>query len=76
MLGKPKYKIGDLVSFSIVFKGKKLDLIGTIEIIDAHGTFGYSDDVSYDIMVEDFPGMGKTLCKHNPETTLKLLTKK
>lgn len=73
MLGKPKYKIGDLVSFSVVFQGEELNLTGTIEIVDAYGTFGYPEDVSYDIMVEDFPGMGRTLCKHNPEKTVKLL---
>lgn len=73
MLGRPKYKIGDTVSFNINFQGKELNLTGTIEIVDAYGTFGYPDDVSYDIMVEDFPGMGRTLCKHNPESTVELL---
>ena len=49
MKGKPKYKIGDNVSF--IFNDEKLS--GTVFIVDAYGTFEDPTDVSYDIMVED-----------------------
>lgn len=49
MKGKPKYKIGDNVSFT--FNDKKLS--GTVFIVDAYGTWEDPTDVSYDIMVED-----------------------
>jgi len=48
MLGKPKFKYDDPVQFSINGKVK----IGKIAIIDAYGTFRYSEDVCYDIYVE------------------------
>lgn len=49
MKGKPKYKIGDNVSFR--FNNEKLS--GTVFIVDVYGTFEDPTDVSYDIMVED-----------------------
>lgn len=49
MKGKPKYKIGDNVSFR--FNNEKLS--GTVFIVDAYGTFEDPTDVNYDIMVED-----------------------
>jgi len=49
MLGNPKFDYGDKVKFEIDGKTK----VGTIEIIDAYGTFFYKEDVSYDIMVEE-----------------------
>lgn len=49
MKGKPKYKIGDKVSFR--FNNEKLS--GTVFIVDAYGTFEDPTDVSYDIMVDD-----------------------
>ena len=49
MKGKPKYKIGDNVSFR--FNNEKLS--GTVFIVDAYGTFEDPTDVSYDIIVED-----------------------
>lgn len=48
MRGKPKFKIGDVVSFICGEEYKK----GTIWIVDAYGTFSDPTDVSYDIMVE------------------------
>lgn len=73
MLGKPKYKRGDKVKFSLMIEGENLEFTGTVEIIDSYGTFEYPDDVSYDIMVEDFPGLGQTLCKHIPESYVTLV---
>jgi hypothetical protein len=49
MLGKPKYHYGDTVKFVISDEIK----IGTIEIIDAFGTFFQSDEPSYDVMVKE-----------------------
>ena len=61
MLGKPKFNYGDTVKFK--FDGETK--VGTIEIIDAYGTFFYDEDVSYDIMVkETFPIEENILYKH------------
>lgn len=48
MIGKPKFKRGDMVKFICDNKEK----IGKIDIIDAYGTFLNPGDVSYDILVE------------------------
>lgn len=45
MLGKPKYNIGDTVSFLIDNKAVN----GEVAIIDKYGTFEDDSDVSYDI---------------------------
>lgn len=65
---KSKYKEGDQVSF--VIDGEKY--VGTIEIVDAWGTFFAPDEVSYDIMVDDFRG-SRCLIKHVGESGLTLL---
>ena len=62
MIGYPKYKKGDTVSF--IIDGRKIT--GCIEIIDAYGTFWDDSDVSYDIMVES----ENTLYKHIKEHAL------
>ncbi len=65
MLGKPKYKIDETVKFKAgeeIFEGK-------IYIIDVYGTFFRPDEVSYDIMVEDFGG-APCLFKHIIETDI------
>ena len=49
MLGKPKYKLGDMVNFIWDNKDEKA---GKIHIIDPYGTFEQHDEVSYDIMDE------------------------
>lgn len=59
MIGKPKYKYGDIVCF----KTAKGDKIGKVAIIDKYGTFERNDDVSYDILVES----ENCLYKHIPE---------
>lgn len=56
MLGEPKFDYGDTVKFKFGDETK----VGTIEIIDAYGTFFYKEDVSYDIMVKK----ENTLYKH------------
>lgn len=54
MLGKPKFEYGQKVRLTISDQnGNSIEKIGTIEIIDRHGTFFDTSDVSYDILVED-----------------------
>ena len=48
MRGKPRFKMGNVVSFICGNETKK----GTIWVVDAYGTFSDPTDVSYDIMVE------------------------
>lgn len=56
MLGKPKYKENQLVSFMLGEEVKE----GLIYIVDRYGTFEDNSDVSYDIYV----GNENTLYKH------------
>lgn len=62
MVGKPKYKIGDDVSFTLENDNKK----GEIYIVDKYGTFEDDSDVSYDIFVKS----DNVLYKHVKETML------
>lgn len=66
MLGKPKYKVDDVVKFTI--DGKEYE--GEVFIVDAYGTFFQNEEVSYDIMVEDSPFGGSCLFKHIRESSL------
>ena len=50
MIGKPKFKYGDIVLFKI----KETIYEGEIWIVDAYGTFEDDSDVSYDILVKDY----------------------
>jgi hypothetical protein len=59
MLGKPKHKEGTTVKFIVCGKSKK----GVIWIVDKYGTWNYTEDVSYDIMVES----ENMFYKHIPE---------
>ena len=59
MLGKPKYKEGTTVKFIVCGKSKK----GVIWIVDKYGAWNYTEDVSYDIMVES----ENMFYKHIPE---------
>lgn len=52
MIGKPKFKYGDIVEFN--YNNEKI--VGTIEIIDSYGTFFDESDVSYDIMCGNYKG--------------------
>ena len=65
MRGKPKFKYGDSVKFTVTIDGVETEFIGTIYIVDAYGTFFDSSDVSYDIM-STFKGR-ETLFKHISE---------
>lgn len=62
MVGKPKYKIGDNVSFTLEKEIKQ----GEIYIVDKYGTFEDDSDASYDIFVKS----DNVLYKHVKETML------
>ena len=64
VLGKPKYKWGDAVTFA----WGNLTYQGVIEIVDAYGTFGQNKEPSYDICVDD-PEIGG-LYKHVRESEI------
>ena len=66
MLGKPKYKVDDIVKFNT----DNTELIGQVFIVDAYGTFFQDEEVSYDIMVDDSPYGGACLFKHIRESML------
>ena len=53
MLGKPMYKYGDKVSFSLNNGIQKEEKIGIIKVIDTFGTLFQNKEPSYDIMVEN-----------------------
>ena len=59
MLGKPKYKVGDIVKFELG-KGVKE---GIVFVVDRYGTFEYTEDVSYDFINKD----ENIVYKHFPE---------
>lgn len=61
MIGKPRYKVGDIVTF---FWGGLIE--GKVYVVDADGTFENDTDVSYDIFVTK----ENTLYKHIPESIL------
>lgn len=63
MIGKPKYKEGDIVRFKVKINGKTEIKEGVVAIVDQYGTFEYDQDVSYDIMVDS----ENCLYKHFPE---------
>lgn len=74
MLGKPKYKKGDIVKFDIIpfNSDESIECEGYIFIVDKWGIFGYDDDVYYDIMVEDYNNTGeRMLVKHIKESDIK-----
>lgn len=73
MLGKPKFKYNDAVSFEVKdADGKKIKMYGRVSIIDEYGTFFDKSDVSYDIFVEE----ANCLFKHINEKFVKKTTKK
>ncbi len=61
MIGNSKYCKGQTVRF--LFNGTD-EVVGEIYIVDAYGTFGQSEEVSYDIKCEE----NNTLYKHVRES--------
>lgn len=68
--GKPFYNKGDVTGFYLSLDNEEIFCIGTIEIIDAYGTYFQLDqEPSYDILVENFNNTGETtLVKHIVES--------
>lgn len=67
MIGHPKYKREDIVSFKFKDKVKT----GTVYIVDSYGTFEQNEEPSYDILVET----ENTLYKHVRESLVIACTK-
>ena len=78
MIGNPKYKEGDIVTFTIETEdGTSFDLVGEVYIVDAFGTFEQNEQPSYDIMVEHSHFDGKRcLYKHLIEQNVFLKNQK
>ncbi len=69
MKGKPKYKIGDKVQFTL----EEGTFYGEVYIVDAYGTWDNPNDVSYDIMVNNWgPKKEECLFKHITESLVSL----
>ena len=52
MIGRPRYTYGDSVRFAINVDGEKHIFEGTVEVVDAYGTFEQNEEPSYDIMAD------------------------
>lgn len=69
MKGKPKFKIGDKVQFTL----DNETFYGEVYIVDAYGTWDDPNDVSYDIMVNNWgPKKEECLFKHITEKLISL----
>ena len=69
MKGKPKFKIGDKVQFTL----DNETFYGEVYIVDAYGTWDDPSDVSYDIMVNNWgPKKEECLFKHITEKLVSL----
>ena len=67
MIGNPKHKIDDKVSFKIEnIEGDEYILTGRVYIVDKYGTFEQNEEPSYDIMVYSgaYPTSYPCLFKH------------
>lgn len=75
MIGNPKFNYGDIVSSSIVdMTGDIIEFEGTISVIDRYGTFEQNEEVSYDVMVDNWCNSGeKMFVKHIIEPNLTLV---
>lgn len=62
MIGKPKFKVSDWVSFN--WEGKEIE--GEVWIVDAYGTFFQTKEPSYDV----FSPKECMLYKHMEESCL------
>lgn len=71
MIGKPKYKKGDIVKFAFRKPDKEIERVGYVYIVDAWGTFDQAEEPSYDIMVET----DDCLYKHVRESSVTLVRK-
>lgn len=63
---KPKYQIGEIVSFTIFLDNRKVKYIGKIEFINKP-KLPILGKHTYDILVEDFNHKGRCMCGQIPE---------
>lgn len=70
-LGRPKFKMNELVLFYYGNGTEKIELYGRIQNIDAYGTLKQHKEVSYDI----FQNTEKILYKHIPESDIEVVSK-
>lgn len=68
ILGRPLYKEGDTVKFTLAVDGAPRQYVGTVEIVDAWGTWEQNKQPSYDILVKNWRGDQSCLIKHIPES--------
>jgi len=67
----PKYDYNDVVSFKIKDENDLEHILtGKVYIIDRYGTFEQHEEVSYDIMVDDFIDGIPCLIKHIRESNI------
>lgn len=72
ILGKPIFKEEDRVKFLCRLDKDPVELVGTVYIVDAWGTFEQREEPSYDVMVDDIGGGTSCLFKHIEESSLSL----
>lgn len=74
MIGKPKFQLGDIVSFDITGENDVTHRVtGKITVVDKYGIFGRNDDVFYDVMVENWLGSNTSMfVKHIIESGITL----
>ncbi len=70
MLGEPKFKQEDLVTFEFEIEGKMEKINGAIYVVDAYGTSEQKEEPSYDI--EAFFRGEMLLFKHIRESEVSL----
>ena len=66
MLGRPKFKREDMVTFEVELNGELWKIDGVIYIVDAYGTSDQNEEPSYDI--EAFYNGEVMLFKHIRES--------
>lgn len=70
MIGKPKFKLGDNVRFSLKWgddgNGNKIieNIVGVVHVVDSHGIFGDPHNVYYDILGHSKNSDQEILYKH------------
>lgn len=73
-IGRPKYKVGDMVLFYIMEDDIEYECYGRVVIVDELGTLGQEKEVSYDVEGPDYRnGSMKILYKHLEESKLQSL---
>lgn len=70
-IGRPKYKRGDMVLFTISSDSEEFECYGRVRIVDECGSFVQTREASYDVEGPDYRDSArKMLYKHIPESDL------